>query len=186
MLFLLCLKACILLGRTGLSCIVISQTVFGHRQLHACNVPGVPLASLYGLHSIQLGVSFSCKTASTCCAQQPHSMHPDSCNRWHSTTLSAVKGDSVATGQTQWTRPDAGMQAAFMPSTTFSGPRAGYAFKLGPSGLGYYKDSLPSSSAAANTGEPPQAATGCSPHLLTWRHVCVPVMTNGQFVHVHL
>eukprot|EP00891_Asterochloris_glomerata_P007943 jgi/Astpho2/7943/e_gw1.00118.47.1_t len=45
------------------------------------------------------------------------------------------------TGDRIWTRPDAATQAAFVPATTFSGQRAGYAFKLGPLGLGYYRDS---------------------------------------------
>ena len=32
---------------------------------------------------------------------------------------------------------------AFMPSDTFAGPRAGFVFKAGPKGVGYYRDDPP-------------------------------------------
>ena len=43
------------------------------------------------------------------------------------------------------------MEAEFIESATFAGPKAGYNFKMGPSGLGYYKDDGSQTAVAAPT-----------------------------------
>ena len=43
------------------------------------------------------------------------------------------------------------MEAEFIESATFAGPKAGYNFKTGPSGLGYYKDDGSQTAVAAPT-----------------------------------
>ena len=55
---------------------------------------------------------------------------------------------SVQAGQSQWHHPGAAVAsaaapvggAAFVPCASFAGPRAGYVFKRGPQGIGYYAD----------------------------------------------
>ena len=61
----------------------------------------------------------------------------------------------MTAGQTQWHKPgDPSLapsttaaapadSAAFTPADAFSGPRAGYVYKQGPQGTGYYKDQGP-------------------------------------------
>ena len=45
-------------------------------------------------------------------------------------------------GATQWDEPKGGqaLTGPFVPSPTFTGAAAGYVFKMGPKGLGYYED----------------------------------------------
>lgn len=70
---------------------------------------------------------------------------------------------NTATGQTQWTKPgDASLApsislttpadaVAFIAADAFAGPRAGYAYKLGPQGTGYYQDQGPMPAQASVT-----------------------------------
>ena len=48
----------------------------------------------------------------------------------------------VCAGATQWDEPKGGqaLTGPFVPSPTFTGAAAGYVFKMGPKGLGYYQD----------------------------------------------
>lgn len=70
---------------------------------------------------------------------------------------------NTATGQTQWHKPGDPSQgpsitaaaladsAAFIPADAFSGPRAGFVYKQGPQGTGYYKDQGPMALSGAVT-----------------------------------
>ena len=73
---------------------------------------------------------------------------------WHVTGPQPDISAFIA-GQTQWTKPgDASLApstsltapadaVAFIAADAFAGPRAGYAYKLGPQGTGYYQDQGP-------------------------------------------
>lgn len=66
---------------------------------------------------------------------------------------------SAHVGQSQWLHPliskssaaaaaPVGGGAGFIPSSSFAGQRAGYVFKSGPQGVGYYADGAPVAAAA--------------------------------------
>uniref|UniRef100_A0A061RJ26 Polyglutamine-binding protein 1 n=3 Tax=Tetraselmis sp. GSL018 TaxID=582737 RepID=A0A061RJ26_9CHLO len=65
---------------------------------------------------------------------------------------------NASLGLTQWERP--GGSAEFLPAASFSGPRPGYAFKAGPSGVGYYLDRPPAADPAAAAAAPASLPPG--------------------------
>lgn len=70
-------------------------------------------------------------------------------------------GAACAAGERQWERPadDApALSGPFVPSAAFVGARAGYAYKMGPKGLGYYLDAPSASGAAGAPQAPPRPA----------------------------
>lgn len=75
---------------------------------------------------------------------------------------------SCAAGERQWERPidsTPALSGPFVPSAGFVGARAGYAFKMGAKGLGYYLDG------PANTSAPGAPATityFCLKYIQPW------------------
>lgn len=76
-----------------------------------------------------------------------------------------------AAGERQWERPidsTPALSGPFVPSAGFVGARAGYAFKMGPKGLGYYLDG-PASTSAPGAPEPVPGPYLCLEWLWTAR-----------------
>jgi len=73
----------------------------------------------------------------------------------------AAAAQEASRAQTASSSPDLAERAPFQSSETFAGARPGYAFKLGPQGLGYYLDTKPDlkTSVPPNVSRPSAATT---------------------------
>ncbi|KAK9800843.1 hypothetical protein WJX73_008066 [Symbiochloris irregularis] len=76
---------------------------------------------------------------------------PDGWSEGRDAASGAVYYYNTSTGATQWTRPEGKpkFKDAFVPSAQFAGAQEGYHFKMGPQGLGYYREADIAAAAAA-------------------------------------
>ena len=67
-------------------------------------------------------------------------------------------------GATQWDEPKGGqaLTGPFVPSPTFTGAAAGYVFKMGPKGLGYYQDTATGTACAVRVEDARRIALFCA------------------------